>query len=108
MPVIVQASQLAPTVTTIGPITPGSAPPTVTAPPSGSDALLPTFQFVAGWVLLITFLVFVSKSRLGYVIIYYSLVLIILFILVTEYQQITPYINAIQTIGQFNTSKSVS
>lgn len=59
-----------------------------------------TYAFLAGWVLLIVILMFVNRSRLGHVIIYYSLLLIILFILVTEYQQIAPLIGGIETIGQ--------
>ena len=71
---------------------------------TSSDTELPTFQFVASWLVLLTILIFVSKSRVGYVIIYYSLLLMILLILVTEYQQIVPYFN-VQTIGQFNSSQ---
>jgi hypothetical protein len=70
-----------------------------------SDPELPTFNFIAGWILLITILVFASKSRIGYVIIYYSLLLMILFILLTEYQQISPLLDSIQTVGQFNSTQ---
>lgn len=111
MATIVSPSQSNPLVTIVN----GSgtnwnpAPGVVAAVPTG-DPMLSTFQFVVGWLLLITILVFANKSRVGHVIIYYSLILIILLILVTEYTQIVPYLNAIQTIGQFNPSsgKSVS
>jgi type IV secretory pathway VirB3-like protein len=78
--------------------------PNYTVPSTGTE--LPTFNFIAGWVLMITILVFISKNRFGYVIIYYSLLLMIIIILVTEYQQIAPLLANIQTIGQFNTSSS--
>jgi len=70
-----------------------------------SDPELPTFNFIAGWILLITILVFTSKSRIGYVLIYYSLLLMILFILLTEYQQLAPLLDSIQTVGQFNSTQ---
>ena len=85
--------------------------PILTQPPAPAGAPLPgavapapdvelkTFQFVAGWVLLITLLVFANRTRLGHVILYYTLALLILFILVTEYQQILPYLN-FQTPGE--------
>jgi ABC-type transport system involved in cytochrome bd biosynthesis fused ATPase/permease subunit len=59
-----------------------------------------TFTFIAGWILLILILVLANQSRLGHVIIYYSLLLMILFILVTEYQQLTPFFSGFETIGQ--------
>jgi type IV secretory pathway VirB3-like protein len=71
---------------------------------TSTDTELPTFNFIASWVLLIGILVLVSKSRIGYVIIYYSLLLMILLILLTEYQTFVPYLNNIQTIGQFDQS----
>ena len=67
-----------------------------------------TFQFVAGWILLITVLVFANKSRLGHVIIYYSLLLMILFVLVTEYMQIVPLLNAASSIGDFNAANPIN
>jgi type IV secretory pathway VirB3-like protein len=70
------------------------------------DTELPTFQFIVGWVLLFTILIFISRTRLGYVAIYYSLLMMILIILVTEYRVITPYLNAIQSIGSFNASQA--
>jgi hypothetical protein len=65
-----------------------------------TTALNDTFKFVAGWILLITILMFANRTRLGHVIIYYTLILMILLILVTEYAQIAPMISGIQTIGQ--------
>ena len=80
--------------------------PTVSST-SSSDTELPSYQFIAGWILLFVFLTFANKTRIGHVVIYYSLILIILLILVTEYQQIVPILNSIQTIGMFNTKKAV-
>ncbi len=66
-----------------------------------TDAELPTYRFVAGWLLIIVILVAANKTRLGHVIIYYALLLMILLILVTEYQQISPLLQ-VQSIGQLN------
>lgn len=71
--------------------------------PTGEMA---TFQFVAGWILLIVILIGANKTRVGHVILYYSLLLIILFILVTEYAQITPLLYSIQTVGDFSSAMS--
>lgn len=60
---------------------------------------LSTFRFVAGWILLIVLLTFANRTRLGHVILYYGLALMILFVLVTEYQRIVPFLN-FQTPGQ--------
>jgi hypothetical protein len=79
-------------------VLPASTVSTVTP----NDTELPTFNFIASWVVLITILVLASKSRIGYVIIYYSLLLMILIILLTEYQTFVPYLNNLQTIGQFD------
>jgi len=76
------------------------AAPTNTPP---SDSIGKTYTFIVGWTLMLTLFVFLNKTRLGHVIIYYSLLLIILFILVTEYQQLAPLLN-IQTIGELNAS----
>jgi hypothetical protein len=63
-----------------------------------------TYQFIAGWVLLFILLIFINKSRVGHVLIYYSLLLMILLIVVTEYAQIAPLLNSVQSIGQFDAS----
>jgi hypothetical protein len=78
----------------------GSATGQAAAPAPGSTAS--TFQFIAGWLLLIVILTFINKSRVGHVIIYYSLLLIILLILVTEYTQLAPLLQGIQTIGELD------
>lgn len=71
---------------------------------SAGDTELPTFQFIAGWLLLLLILYGISRTRVGYVAIYYVLLLAILFLLVTEYAVITPLLNSVQSLGQFNTS----
>lgn len=68
-------------------------------PTPSTDVELATFRFVAGWVLLIILLTFANRTRLGHVILYYGLALMILFVIVTEYQRIIPYLN-FQTPGQ--------
>jgi hypothetical protein len=68
-------------------------------PTPSTDVELSTFRFVAGWILLIVLLSFANRTRLGHVILYYGLALMILFVLVTEYQRIVPLLN-FQTPGQ--------
>lgn len=63
---------------------------------------LPTYQFVAGWMLLILILMFINKTRLGHVIIYYGLMMLILTILIGEYKVLAPLIGGIQTVGQLS------
>jgi hypothetical protein len=60
------------------------------------------FTFLLGWALMIVILMLVNKTRLGHVIIYYSLLLAILFILVIEYQSIAPLLTSLQSVGEFN------
>ena len=74
--------------------------PTTTTSTVDTEAV--TYQFIAGWILFIILLVFANKTRLGHVIIYYSLVLIILLLLLIEYSSVVPLLNSVQTIGQFN------
>lgn len=64
-----------------------------------------TYQFVAGWVVMIVVLVLINKSRIGHVIIYYSLLVILFFLLVTEYRQLGPLLANVQSIGQFNAAQ---
>jgi hypothetical protein len=61
------------------------------------------FLFLLGWALMIVLLMLINKSRLGHVLIYYGLLLLIFFVIVTEYQRLAPLISSIQTIGQVNT-----
>ena len=86
-----------PILATTTPAPAGTPLPGAVAPAPNVE--LKTFQFVAGWILLITLLVFANKTRLGHVILYYVLALLIIFILVTEYAQILPYLN-FQTPGE--------
>jgi hypothetical protein len=67
------------------------------------DEELPTYRFVASWILIFTLLVFANKSRIGHVIIYYTLLLAILFILVTEFRQIAPFLIP-TTVGELQNS----
>lgn len=76
-------------------------PAATPATPDAASIQASTFTFIAGWILLLALLVFANKTRLGHVILYYALLLIILFILLTEYQQLAPLLN-VGTIGQLN------
>ena len=61
-----------------------------------------TFTFLVSWVLWLVGLSVFSKTRVGYVLLYYSLLLMILFILLSEYKNLTPYITGILSIRDFN------
>lgn len=76
--------------------------PLSTAPPTstGADTEAATYQFVLGWVLMIVLLVFVNKTKLGHVAIYYSLILLIMLILLVETNEIAPILSSLRTIGQ--------
>jgi hypothetical protein len=60
------------------------------------------FMFVVGWLMLIFILTLLNRTRLGHVVIYYSLMLLILMIVASEYQNIVPFLGGIQTVGQLN------
>lgn len=49
-----------------------------------------TYQVIVGWILALLLIKLITKSRLGYVIVYYILLLSIILIVVVEYNQITP------------------
>jgi hypothetical protein len=61
------------------------------------------FLFLLGWAVMIVLLMLINKTRLGHVMIYYGLLLLIFFVIVTEYKQLAPLISSIQTIGQVRT-----
>lgn len=55
------------------------------------------YRWLLAWALMILMLGVVSKTRLGHVIIYYSLLLSIVFVLVTQYRFIA---QALSPLGQ--------
>lgn len=61
-----------------------------------------TFTFLVSWGLWLIVLSVFSKTRLGYVLLYYSLALMILFVLVSEYKQLMPYLRGIVGVSEFN------
>ncbi len=63
------------------------------------------FLFLLGWSLMIVLLMLINKTRLGHVMIYYGLLLLIFFVLVTEYQQFTPLLKSITSVGEFNAAQ---
>lgn len=63
---------------------------------ASTDTEMNTYQWVIGGLIMIALLVFMSKTDAGYRIIYYSLVLMIVFLLITQYQFIA---QALQYVG---------
>jgi hypothetical protein len=60
------------------------------------------FVFMVSWFVWLALLTAFSKTRVGYVFLYYSLLLMILFVILTEVNQLSPYINSISSISSFN------
>lgn len=60
------------------------------------------FLFLLGWAVMIVLLMLINKTRLGHVAIYYGLLLLIFFVIVTEYKQLAPLVSGIQPISQMN------
>jgi hypothetical protein len=61
------------------------------------------FLFLLGWAVMIVLLMLINKTRLGHVAIYYGILLLIFFIIVTEYKQLAPLVSGLKTISQINT-----
>lgn len=62
-----------------------------------ADVNQKTFLFLLSWVFTIFALTMIAKTRLGYTIIYYALSLIILVLVVTEYQTLAPIFGSLNT-----------
>jgi hypothetical protein len=56
-----------------------------------------TYKWLLGWGLIIVLLIAGNKSRAGHVILYYSLVLMVLFMVVTQGPFITGHLTVIGT-----------
>jgi hypothetical protein len=54
------------------------------------------FKFVAGWLIMLAILAALNTTRIGHVAIYYSLVLMILFVLLTQAPRIAQYVAGIR------------
>lgn len=80
-----------PAVFTPPPHTPGSF--TGGSGPQGPA----TYKWVLGWVLVILLLAVANQTETGHTIIYYALVLVLVFLLVTQYQFIA---QALSPVGQ--------
>lgn len=63
-----------------------------------------TFVFMISWIFWLVGLSFLNSTRIGHVILYYSLLLMILFVVLSEYAQITPFITGITNLGSLNSS----
>jgi hypothetical protein len=65
-----------------------------------TDNTSSVFNFMVGWGLMIALLTLINKTKLGHVLTYYSLLLFILFILVTQYKKLAPLLINLPTIQQ--------
>lgn len=52
----------------------------------GSDSTPTTYQWVVAWVLLIVLAMLAIRTQTGYKLVYYGLVLVLVFLLITQYQ----------------------
>lgn len=84
--------------------TPSSVSPTNGATigydPSGQGAVVGSaYRWVAAWTVLLVLLWAMNKSRIGHVVIYYTLVLMIVFLLLTQYQSIKMVLLPVTTLS---------
>ena len=63
-----------------------------------------TFAFLLSWLLWLVVLTALNKTKIGHVLLYYSLVLMIIFVLVTEYAKLAPVFSGVQNIDEFDAS----
>lgn len=68
-----------PDATEQGPSSPGN-------PNGDAGASYSSFQWLLAWVVLLTVLIFLARTRIGYLLIYYALALAIILLLVTQYK----------------------
>jgi predicted aspartyl protease len=66
-------------------------------PPAATTTTDNTFAWLLAWSVMIVMLVLINKTRLGHVIIYYALWLMLAFLIVTQYQAIA---NLLKPLGQ--------
>lgn len=64
--------------------------------PTGGSGITPdtttdttTYQWVVAWILVLTLAMLALRTQMGYKLVYYGLVLVLVFLLVTQYQFIT-------------------
>jgi hypothetical protein len=72
-----------------------------------TDEAANTFNWMIGWLILIGVIIAISKSRVGYAAIYYALVLILVFLVVTQYKWIAKEVGIATTIS-LDTGKAVT
>lgn len=79
--------------------------PSIPIPPPGTGGLLTppstaapkTYQWVVAWVVLIILLALANQTDIGHTVIYYALVLVLVLLLVTQYQFIASSLAPIGT-----------
>jgi len=68
---------------------PGGAPPKGKTPPGDPNTTsYDAFQWVLAWAVVLAFLALITRTRLGYTLVYYALALVLLFLILTNYQWI--------------------
>lgn len=81
---------------------PASSPipvPTPTTPgPAGTDAVSYA-RLLLGWLLAIILLAAISRTRAGYVIVYYALVLSIVILVLGSYQRVSDLLSLVRAPG---------
>ncbi len=62
-------------------------PSTTPGSDSGSSGAAPTtYQWVVAWILVLVLAMLALRTQVGYKLVYYGLVLLLVFLLVTQYQ----------------------
>ena len=72
-------------------------PATTPGSDGGSGAAPTTYQWVVAWILVIVLAMLALRTQVGYKLVYYGLVLLLVFLLVTQYQFIA---DGLAPIGQ--------
>lgn len=76
---------------------PPGTPGGFTGVPTGGERGSKTYQWVIGWILLIALLALANQTETGHTVIYYALVLVLVFLLVTQYSFIA---GALAPVGE--------
>lgn len=66
-------------------------------PVIGANSPPDTYQWIVAWVLVVVLAALATKTQTGYKLIYYALALMLVFLLITQYQFIA---NGLAPVGQ--------
>jgi hypothetical protein len=68
------------------------------------DVQKATFAFLVSWFLWLAMLSVFNGTRIGHALLYYSLLLMLIFVLASEYKTLGPIFSNLQTVGELDAS----